>query len=98
MGIVMDTVAYQKELELLADKFRIGGADVSIRGSGVGSFLVVDIGLRGAELYRGDDGFYLDPAEKNELLGPVRFESMQKAVEAAWHWLKDAVCPPVEID
>lgn len=89
----MDTDTYRKQLEHLANEFRLKGADASIRGIGIASFLVVDLGDRGAEVYGGGDSGFVDPAENGELLGEVQFESIRTAADSAWHWLKDAVRP-----
>lgn len=90
----MPSLGYRDELEQLATAFRAEGAHVEIRGTGLGSFLVVEFAGRGAELYWGDDGVYIvDPALGQDLLGEVEYASVQSAVDAIWSWLKEAVRP-----
>jgi hypothetical protein len=86
--------AYRDELERLATAFRADGAHVTMRGDGTAAFLLIELGPRGAEFYWGDDGgFTVDLAMEEELLGEVRFASLEKAVAAIWSWLKDGVAP-----
>lgn len=90
----MDMTRYYTELQCIADQLRSNGVEVSFRGEGLGRFLLAELGERGAELYRGNDGVYIvDPAEGESLLGEVCFGSVEQAVEAMWCWLRDAKRP-----
>lgn len=84
---------YRTELEQVAAQFRGRGAMAWLAGAGPAMFLVCELGARGAEVYRGNDGVYFEPAADQQLLGDVRFDTMEEAVEAAWRWLEHGERP-----
>lgn len=84
----MNESDYFRELESLKKRLSGEFPKVSIIGAGAGAFISVENGIYGAEIYRSDDGYVVDPALYDELQGEIEFTTKEEAVNEAIAWLK----------
>lgn len=83
----MTSETYSDVLKKAYDTLSLVTTDVSIRGDGLGRFLVANRRDFGVEFYAADGGFVIDPAIRGELQGEKLFPTVDEALTWASDWL-----------